>query len=178
MTEAVDETLTSLDYEAVSRTVDAMLSASAIHLFGFGGSGVAALLLQNRIMRVLPNVFYSSDAHMQLTTASLLKPGSVAMIFCNSGITVDTIRIAELAHGAGATVVYITKFLQTPATAYADILLPCGATEGPIQGGSISVFASQLYMIGLIYSELIRRLGTEATENKIKTAKAIAHRRL
>lgn len=178
LTDCVEETLASLDCEAVSRTVDAMLSASGVYLFGFGSSGIAALLLQNRIMRVLPNVFFSSDAHMQLTAASLLKPDSMAVIFCNSGITVDSLRIAELAHEAGATTVFITKFMQTPAAAHADILLPCGATEGPMQGGSVSVFASQLALIGLIYSELIRRLGAGATENKIKTAKVIAQKRL
>lgn len=47
-----------------------------------------------------------------------------------------------------------------------------------MQGGSIAAVSSQLFMIGLLYSELIRRLDKQATENKIKTAKAIAHRRL
>ena len=174
----VAEALSSLDYSAVSRTVDALLSASSIHLYGFGSSGIAALFLQNRLMRVLPNTFYSSDAHMQLTSAALLKPGSVAMVFCNSGITRDSLKIAEMAHSAGAVTIFVTKFLETPARACSDIILACGAAEGPMQGGSVAAIASQLYIVGLLYSEVIRRLDHVATQNKIKTSEAIAAKKL
>jgi len=177
-TSTVSETLSSLDYSAVFRTVDALLSANSIHLYGFGNSGIAALFLQNRLMRVLPNTFYSSDAHMQLTSAALLKPDSVAIVFCNSGITRDSLKIAEMAHTAGAMTIFVTKFLETPARAYSDIILPCGATEGPMQGGSVATIASQLFIVGLLYSEVIRRLDHIATQNKIKTSEAIAAKKL
>ena len=178
MTDTIAESLATLDYEALERTVDALMSAGSIYLYGFGNSGVAALLLQNRLMRIRPNVFYASDAHMQLISASLMQPGSAAVIFCNSGITVDSLKIAQMAKEAGATVVYVTKFPQTPATAYADIILSCGATEGPIQGGSLAAISSQMFLVGLLYSELMRRMDGQATANKIKTSQAIAHRRL
>ena len=50
--------------------------------------------------------------------------------------------------------------------------------EGPIQGGSISGVASQMYIVMLLYSELFRRMETRAQENKIKAAHAIAERKL
>ncbi|MEG2357097.1 MAG: MurR/RpiR family transcriptional regulator, partial [Clostridia bacterium] len=65
-----------------------------------------------------------------------------------------------------------------PAREYADVLLPCGAAEGPIKGGSIASMTAQLFIIALLYSETIRHMGDQATENKIKSAQAIAHRRL
>lgn len=178
MTDTIAESLATLDYDAVARTVDALSSAASIYLYGFGNSGIAALLLQNRLMRIRPNVFYASDAHMQLISASLLRPDSAVVIFCNSGITVDSLKIAQMAKEAGATIIYVTKFAQTPAAAYADIILSCGAAEGPIQGGSLATISSQTFLVGLLYSEMIRRMGSEATENKIKTSQAIAHRRL
>ena len=88
------------------------------------------------------------------------------------------IRIAQSAHENGASVVFVTKFLQTPAAAFADVLLPCGATEGPMQGGSIAVLASQQYLVSLLYSELVRRMAETGKERKIKTAQAIAERKL
>ncbi len=176
--DAVSETFSSLDYEAISRTVDAIMNARSVHLFGFGNSGVSALMMQNRFMRILPNIFYTSDVHMQLTSAALLPEDSVAIIFCNSGITKDSIRIAQMAHEAGATTIFITKFMQTPAAPYTDILLCSGATEGPMQGGSISGVASQMYIVMLLYSELFRRMDTRAKDNKIKAAQAIAEKRL
>lgn len=143
-----------------------------------GRHRVAALLLQNRLMRIRPNVFFASDAHMQLISASLMKPDSAAVIFCNSGITVDSLKIAQMAKEAGATVVYVTKFPQTPAAAHADIILSCGATKDPIQGGSLTTISSQTFLVGLLYSEMMRRMDGQATANKIKTSQAIAHRRL
>lgn len=178
MTDTIAESRATLDYDAVDRTVEALLKADSIYLFGFGNSGVASSLLQNRLIRIRSNVFYSSDAHMQLISASLLKPGSAVVIFCNSGITVDSLKIAQMAKEAGAITIYVTKFPQTPAAAYADIILSCGAAEGPIQGGSLATIASQTFLVGLLYSEMIRRMDEEATLNKIKTSQAIAHRRL
>ena len=115
---------------------------------------------------------------MQLTAASLMSEDSVAIIFCNSGITKDSIRIAKMSHEAGAVTVFITKFMQTPAAPYADILLCSGATEGPIQGGSISGVASQMYIVMLLYSELFRRMEARGKDNKIKSAQAIAEKKL
>jgi DNA-binding MurR/RpiR family transcriptional regulator len=176
--DTVSETFASLDYDAISRTVDAIMNANAVYLYGFGSSGIAALTMQNRFMRILPNTFYSSDAHMQLTSASLLRPDSLAIIFCNSGMTKDSLRIAEMSHRAGATTIFVTKFPQSPAAAFSDILLVCGAAEGPIQGGSIASVASQLCLISLIYSELFRRMGDRAKESKIKTSRSLAEKKL
>ena len=176
--DTVNEAFASLDYDAVSRTVDAIMNARNVYLFGFGSSGVSALMMQNRFMRILPNIFFSSDAHMQLTSAALLQKDSVAIIFCNSGVTRDSIKIARMSHAAGATTVFITKFLQTPAAEYADILLCSGANEGPIQGGSIAALSSQMYLVMLLYSELFRRMDGRARESKIKTAQAIAEKKL
>ncbi len=178
ITATVGDMLAALDYDAVSRAVDVILAADSVHLFGFGNSGITASLMQNRLMRVISNVFFCSDVHMQLTSAALLKPGSAAVIFCNSGVTKDSIRIARMAHEASATTIFITNFLQTPAAAHSDILLPCGATEGPMQGGSIAVLASQQYMVSLLYSELIRRIGETGKDRKIMAAQAIADRKL
>lgn len=174
----VSETMAALDYSAVSKTVDLLLSSDNVYLYGFGSSGITALLMQNRLMRVIPNVFFSIDVHMQLTSAALLKPNTAAIIFCNSGVTKDSIRIAQMAHQAGATTVFITKLLTTPASPYVDILLPCGATEGPMQGGSIAVLAAQQYIVSLIYSELLRKIGDKGKLRKIKAAQAIAERKL
>lgn len=178
ITNTVYEAMCALDYDAVSKTVDLFLSSDCIYLYGFGNSGITALLMQNRLMRVIPNVFFSIDVHMQLTSAALLKPNTAAVIFCNSGVTKDSIRIAQMAHQAGATTVFVTKLLSTPARPYVDILLPCGAMEGPMQGGSIAVLAAQQYIVSLIYSELLRKIGDKGKSRKIKAAQAIAERKL
>ncbi|NLO85754.1 MAG: MurR/RpiR family transcriptional regulator [Clostridiales bacterium] len=176
--DAVRDTFAQLDFDAVSKTVDAIMKASSVYVYGYGNSGISAQMMQNRMMRIIPNVFYASDAHMQLTSAALLSKDNVAIIFCNSGVTRDCLKIAQSAHQAGAVTVFATNFLGTPAASDCDIILPCGATEGPIQGGSIASIASQLCMVSLLYSELFRRMGDASKENKIKTAQSIAEKKL
>lgn len=167
-----------LNFEAISLTVDKIMSSTQVFLYGFGGSAITALEMQNKFLRLMPNISFSNDAHMQLTSAALLRTGDLAIIFCNSGMTKDCIQIAQSAHQAGACTVFITSFLKTPAAKYADILLLCGAREGPMQGGSISVISSQLFMVDILYAELFRRMNGDAEKNKEKTSWAIAEKML
>lgn len=175
---AADAAFAMTDAALIDKTVDCMCRAEIIYLFGFGGSGIAASMMHNKFMKIIPNIVYVSDSHMQLTTASLLRPGDMSIVFSNSGITIDCIKIAQLSKDAGAFTTFITSFQNTPATQYADILLPCGAPEGPMQGGSISVLNAQHFVIDVLYAEFFRRQGDIATSHKERSAKAIVHKML
>lgn len=131
---------------------------------------------KNKFMKILPNCIYNSDAHIQLTQAALLSPEDVAIIFCNSGITKDCIEIAHICHTAKVPVVFITQFAKTPAAQYSDILLLCGANEGPMEGGSIANKTAQLFLIDILYAEVYKKLGERALENKKKTSKVITEK--
>lgn len=171
---ALKETFSSLNFKSISKAVDLIANARTVHLFGFGGSGTSAKEAQNKFLKIMPNVMYNTDSHIQLTQAALLREGDVAIIFSNSGITKDCIEIARLCSSAKASVIFITKFAKTPAIQYSDILLLCGANEGPMEGGSISAKISQLFLIDILYAELFRHLNNVAIENKQKTAQVIA----
>lgn len=167
-----------LDLTLIDQTVDMLLKANMIYVYGFGGSGIAAMMMQNKFCKLISNMVYCTDSHLQLTTAALLRPGDMCVVFCNSGITIDCIRIAQLAKEAGAFTVFATSFEKTPAAEFSDVVLPCGAAEGPVQGGSISVLSSQLFTIDVLYAEFFRRMGDEAKKHKERTAQAIVHKML
>ena len=82
-------------YDAIPEVVDYILNSKTINLFGFGGSGTSANEFKNKFMKIMPNVIYNADAHIQLTQAALLGNDDLAIIFCNSGITKDCIEIAK-----------------------------------------------------------------------------------
>ena len=173
---ALDCALGSFHFDAISRTVDLILSARSTHFFGFGGSGTTANEAKNKFLKILPNIVYNSDSHIQLTQAALLGREDLAIIFCNSGITKDCIEIARICHTNNAHVVFATMFLKTPAAAYCDVILPCGANEGPMEGGSISNKMSQLLLVDILYAEVYRLLGDRALENKKKTSQVITEK--
>ena len=175
-TSALNQAYENLNFNAIPKVVDLLLTAKSINLFGFGGSGTSASEACNKFMKILSNVIYYPDAHMQLTQAALLGKGDLAVIFCNSGITKDCIEIARICHSTKASVVFITMFLKTPAAQYSNVLLLCGANEGPMEGGSIAAKTSQLFLIDLLYAEVYRQLGEKALENKRKTSQIITEK--
>ena len=70
----------------------------------------------------------------------------------------------------------ITRFLKSPLTNYTDVLLTCGANEGPLEGGSMSVKMSQLYIIDVLFREYYRRNLAVSRENNKKTSKAVVEK--
>lgn len=173
---ALDHTFNILNFKSISKTVDLMLSAKSINLFGFGGSGTSANEAKNKLMKIMSNIIYNFDSHNQLTQAALLSEGDLAIIFCNSGITKDCIEIAKICHLNKAFVVFITMFPKTPASAYCDVLLLCGSNEGPMEGGSIATKTAQLFLIDILYAEIYRKMSDTALENKKKTSKVITEK--
>ena len=175
---ALRDTVRSLNPLDVSKAASILIGAEAVHFFGFGGSGITAMEAHSKFLRVSSKFHFAIDAHMQLMTASLLDEGAAAVIFSNSGITKDSIEIARLAHQLKAKTVFITKFAKTPAKEHSDVVLISGAIEGPMQGGSIAVKTSQLFLIDVLYSEFFRRTEQASMENKKATARIIADKML
>lgn len=175
---AVIDTFKLLDYDKINEAVNLLLNARNIYFFGLGGSGITAFEAQNKFLKIMSNVFYTVDKHMQLMTAALLSKEDVAVIFTNSGVTKDIIEISKSANKSGAKLILITKFLQSPCAAYSNVLLLSGAVEGPMQGGSIAAKVSQLYMVDLLYAEYFRKLDEVAVENKKITSKTISNQML
>lgn len=173
---ALENAYSAFNFKAISKTVDLILTSRSLNLFGFGGSGTSANEAKNKFLKILPHVTYNADSHIQLTQAALLGQNDLALIFCNSGVTKDCIEIAKICHTNGVAVVFITMFLKTPAAPYCNVILPCGANEGPMEGGSIAAKTSQLYLVDILYAEVYRQLGERALENKKKTSRVITEK--
>lgn len=173
---ALDQVFLTLSFNAVSKAVDLILSSRSINLFGFGGSGTSAGEACNKFIKIMPNVVYNMDAHMQLTQAALLQKGDLAIVFCNSGITKDCIEIARICSSSKVSLVFITMYPRTPAARYSTVLLLCGANEGPMEGGSIAAKTAQLFLIDILYAEVFRKMGTKALEHKRRTSQIITEK--
>ncbi len=103
------------------RAVDALINATSIHFFGTGDAGLVGELAHMKFLRLGLHGSAYSDANLQLTAASTLKPGDVAIAITHSGRTKTTVHTLQLAKDAGATTICITNMERSPATKYADI---------------------------------------------------------
>lgn len=170
---ALTETYSLLHAETFTKAIDYLYEADKICFFGVGASLLTALKATNKFLRIEPKVYCMQDSHMQAMVASMMNANEVAVLFSYSGATKDTIHVAELAKKAGAKIICVTRFVKSPLTSYADLVLLCGANEGPLQGGSTSAEISQLFLIDLMYSEYYRRYFNICSKNNEKTSGSV-----
>jgi RpiR family carbohydrate utilization transcriptional regulator len=97
---------------AMDRAIEALASTHAsgrrIEFYGVGNSGIVAQDAQHKFFRLGMNTIAYSDGHMQVMSASMLKPGDCVVIISNSGRTRDLMDAADIARQNGATSVVIT----------------------------------------------------------------------
>lgn len=170
---ALTETYSLLDSESFLKAIDVLHEARKVCFFGVGASLLTALKATNKFLRIEPKVYCMQDSHMQAMVASTMTSEDVAVLFSYSGATKDTIHVAEIAKKAGARIICITRFVKSPLTSFADLVLLCGANEGPLQGGSTSAEISQLFLIDLLYSEYYRRYFDVCSKNNEKTSGSV-----
>ncbi len=167
------ETNALLESETVNTLLERMIAAERIFFFGVGASQIMAMNAANKFLRISNKIYCYMDSHMQTMAASTLQKEDVAIVISYSGSTKDSVLFAKLAKNAGAYVAGITHFTRSPLTDYADVVLLCGAKEGPLQGGSTTAVMSQMFLMEVLYIEFYRKTYEESYENNQKTSQSI-----
>ena len=100
---------------AVERAIQALAETGRrsdqgrrVEFYGVGNSGIVAQDAQHKFFRLGVTAAAISDGHMQVMSATMLKPGDCAVIISNSGRSRDLLDVAEIARKRGATVIIIT----------------------------------------------------------------------
>ncbi|HEU5141316.1 MAG TPA: MurR/RpiR family transcriptional regulator, partial [Bacillales bacterium] len=151
-------------------------SARSVQFFGVGTSGLTALDAKNRFIRIGRQVDAIVDPHIQSMTAATLTKDDVAIGISVSGSTHDTVNTLKIARDNGAFVIAITYYLRSPITKLADIVLPGGEKESPLEGGSLAAKISQLYVIDLLCTGLALKNIDKSEKMREKTARAVVNK--
>ncbi len=98
--------------QSVERAIAVLTQAGRegkrIEFYGVGNSGIVALDAQHKFFRLGVSAAAISDGHMQVMSATMLKPGDCAVIISNSGRSKDLIDVLEIARKKGVHIVVIT----------------------------------------------------------------------
>jgi len=98
--------------QAFARAIDALAEAARqgrrIEFYGVGNSGIVAHDAQHKFFRLGVHTAASSDGHVQVMSATMLKPGDCAVVISNSGRSRDLIDSADIVRKKGATLIVIT----------------------------------------------------------------------
>jgi RpiR family transcriptional regulator, carbohydrate utilization regulator len=127
------DTLDLLDEQAVDRAAHALASATRVELYGTGAIASALChLAQQRLLRLgLTSAAYT-DREALTYSASLLKPGCVAVGISHYGITFEIPAAMEIARENGATTIAITSAPRSRLAEVADVVLLTGADDVPL----------------------------------------------
>ena len=135
-----------------------------IEFYGVGNSGIVAQDAQHKFFRLGVMSAAVSDGHMQVMSATMLKPGDCAVIISNSGRSRDLLDVAEIARKKGATVIAITASgspLAREAQAHSSSILL--AADHPEDADRYSPMVSRLLhllIIDILTTGVALRLGS------------------
>lgn len=170
---AIEETYHLLNSTEFEKVLDMLEQAEHVYFFGVGDSLLAAEEARNKFLRITPKVNCITDPHMQAVTASLTGEKDLVFLISYSGATRDNVQTAKIAKEKGARVACISHFQKSPLTAYCDAILLCGSKEGPLDRGSMSAKAGQLYLIDLLYQRYYERNPKESFYNNELSAASV-----
>ncbi|WP_182201025.1 MurR/RpiR family transcriptional regulator [Paraliobacillus salinarum] len=147
---AVEDSYEIIDEETLQKSVDAINSSDDVVVFGVGSSGIAALDMQTRLMRIGKHVHVTIDPHFMAMRASSMNENTVVIAISLTGGTKDIVDTVAIAKERGATVIALTNYVKSPLTRYADYVLLTSAKENPLDSGSLVSKVTQLFLIDLI----------------------------
>ncbi|MCK3654378.1 N-acetylmannosamine kinase [Pasteurellaceae bacterium Macca] len=177
LSNVINETINLLDYHELENVVQELRKAQRIFLFGVGSSGITAEDAKHKLMRIGLQTDAVTNNHFMYMQAALLRKGDVVIGISHSGHSEETINALRIARENNAITVAITHNLRSPITQEADYVLINGNRQGYMQGDSIGTKMTQLFVLDLIYTLLVKAEPEKAIQQKQKTLDVILDQR-
>lgn len=165
-----------LEESAVERAVTLLVEARQVICLGQGNHSVVSLAAWAQFSTNSGKFKTIQDSHLQMVILSALTPEDVVLYFSYSGATHEVLEAAEVIRERGAKLILVTRYLNSPASGYADTVLLCGPNEQPMRFGSTAALIAQLYVVEVLLSEFKRRLPEQSEECRQSVGKALARK--
>lgn len=171
--DALKQTLSFVEEDKIRLAADLLFNADNIYCMGQGGSFVLAEEAYSLFLTITPKVHSVCDSHLQILNASLMSERDVILFFSYSGATKDLLELEQVACARGAKIILISRFPMSPGAQSATMVLKCGSNESPLRSGSVAARMAQLYVVDMLYTELMRRSPETFSANRQRTAQAL-----
>ena len=176
--DAMVQTMSVIDKSHIAEAVDMLAGAKKVLCMGQGGSMLLASECAHLFSTVAGKFFSVADSHSQIIAAANMSSDDVLLFFSYSGATRDMLETLTVAKENKVRVILITRFPKSPGAAYADLVLPCGSNESPLQLSSVAAKIAQLYLMDVLFTEYCRREPETALKSREKIASALAKKHL
>jgi RpiR family carbohydrate utilization transcriptional regulator len=173
LSQALSNTMATLSMLEVQRTVESMIKADRVLVFGIGGSGYVADIAHHLFLKAGIMLSAISDGYLEAVNAALVTPRDLVIGISHSGETRDVVSALRLAKSKGATTVALTGNPNAALIEHSDIRLITISNEEPIYGDFMEAKIEQLFVIDLLYIGVLLRDVPMFTRNLDATARAI-----
>ncbi len=152
--EALRDTLSVLDPGSIAAAVAIIKAASRIEIYGIGSSAPIAEDAQYRMLRIGLNAKVVVDSHIQAISASRTGPDVAVLTISHSGATHETLAATRLARAAGAKIIIVTNFANSPLQSLADVRLFTMSRETKFRTEAMTSRIAQLCVLDALVAAI------------------------
>ncbi|MGC5167477.1 MurR/RpiR family transcriptional regulator [Luteimicrobium sp. DT211] len=164
-----------LDGDEVAAAVEALATARRVVVVGNGLSGPLALDAAARLTGAGRAAEAPFDVINQQITARLLEPGDVLLVVSGSGSNAASLRAADAAVAAGATVIAVTAFARSPLSQLAGTNLVVTMPDLTFRDEiTLATRLPQAILVEGLVAAVTARLGEAAVRAKALALDAIS----
>lgn len=142
----------TLNNQVLQQVIAILDQSNRILVCGSGTSAAVAADAAFRFTSIGLMVQAPVDNLSTLVVARLLGPTDVLLVVSHTGMTPQTVAVAEAAKHVGATVVAITSFTASPLVEVADHVLVAGGSELDLQLAQSSSRLAHLTVVDLLHA--------------------------
>lgn len=113
-----------LDYDALSKAVDAIIKAPRIMTIANGTSGIACKKFAHSLCCAEQSAMFMSPSEAVCGGLGFLKEGDAVVMLSRGGKTKELFPIAEVCNKKKAVLILITENIASPLAQAADIIIP------------------------------------------------------
>ena len=147
--------------------------ANRVYFLGIGYSGIVAVDSNYKFIRIGINSVSYQDSHTIMMMASIANKDDVIIAISHSGETEEIIKAVNLFKENGSKIISITQNKPSRLKDFSDINLSYISAETIFETGAVSSKLAQIFLIDLIYTQVVKDMGIKAIERKVKTTEAI-----
>ncbi len=146
----------------IDETVDIVVSAKHVFVYGVGRSGLAARAFAMRLVQLGIDCYFIGE-----TITPVVRDGDAVLIVSNTGATMSANQVANIARRVGAKVVSVTGVRGSKLAHASNVVLYLASNGGPDQArlaplGTLFEDTCLLLLDGIVAQVMDRLKQTEA----------------
>ena len=165
---SISDTKNIIDMKELKEIIDLIGLAKRVYFVGFGASGLSAIEAEHKFARIGIDVTGLDEKHSMFYKLQYTTPEDLVITISHSGDTLDILQAAKTAKQNKTPVIAITHNRKSELGKIADMVLQNCSQGGFYEGDSIGTRLSQVYLIEIMYTELLKRNFDKVKSSKIK----------